>query len=65
MLVAQYNVGDNVNVDGRDAIITKVDTESWVTVVFNLTIGFGWSAMEVGNFTQKRTSTRVSCFLLS
>ena len=41
MLVAQYNVGDNVNVDGRDAIITKVDTESWVTVVFNLTIGFG------------------------
>ena len=31
MLVAQYNVGDNVNVDGRDAIITKVDTESWVT----------------------------------
>ena len=31
MLVAEYNVGDNVNVDGRDAIITKVDTESWVT----------------------------------
>ena len=31
MLVAQYNVGDNVNVDGRDAIITQVDTESWVT----------------------------------
>ena len=31
MLVAQYNVGDNVNVDGRDAIITKVETESWVT----------------------------------
>ncbi len=31
MLVAQYNVGDNVNVDGRDAIITRVDTESWVT----------------------------------
>ena len=31
MLVAQYNVGDNVNVDGRDAIITHVDTESWVT----------------------------------
>ena len=31
MLVAEYNVGDNVNVDGRDAIITRVDTESWVT----------------------------------
>ena len=31
MLIAEYNVGDNVNVDGRDAIITKVDTESWVT----------------------------------
>ena len=31
MLVAQYSIGDNVNVDGRDAIITKVDTESWVT----------------------------------
>jgi hypothetical protein len=31
MLVAQYNVGENVNVDGQDAIITKVETESWVT----------------------------------
>ena len=31
MLVAEYNVGDNVNVDGRDAIITRVDTETWVT----------------------------------
>jgi len=31
MLVAQYNIGDNVHVDGQDAIITKVDTESWVT----------------------------------
>ena len=31
MLVAQYNVGDNVHVDGEDAIITRVDTESWVT----------------------------------
>jgi len=31
MLIAEYNVGDNINVDGRDAIITKVDTESWVT----------------------------------
>jgi len=31
MLIAEYNVGDNVNVDGQDAIITKVETESWVT----------------------------------
>ena len=31
MLVAQYNIGDNVHVDGQDAIITRVDTESWVT----------------------------------
>ena len=31
MLVAEYNVGDNVNVDGREAVITRVDTESWVT----------------------------------
>ena len=31
MLVAQYNVGENVNVDGQDAIITKIETESWVT----------------------------------
>jgi hypothetical protein len=31
MLIAEYNVGDNINVDGRDAIITKVETESWVT----------------------------------
>ena len=31
MLVAQYNVGENVNVDGQDVIITKVETESWVT----------------------------------
>tara|TARA_A100001037_G_scaffold244817_1_gene225937 strand:+ start:94818 stop:95114 length:297 start_codon:yes stop_codon:yes gene_type:complete len=31
MLVAQYSIGDNVNVDGREAVITRVDTESWVT----------------------------------
>ena len=31
MLIAQYNIGDNIHVDGQDAIITKVDTESWVT----------------------------------
>jgi hypothetical protein len=31
MLVAHYSVGDNVNVDGREAVITRVDTESWVT----------------------------------
>ena len=31
MLKAKYNVGETINVDGRDAIITKVDTESWVT----------------------------------
>ena len=31
MLIAEYNVGDNVHVDGEDAIITRVDTESWVT----------------------------------
>ena len=31
MLIAEYNVGDNINVDGRDAIITKTDTQSWVT----------------------------------
>ena len=31
MLIAQYNIGDKVHVDGEDAIITRVDTESWVT----------------------------------
>ena len=31
MLEAKYNVGEVVNVDGRDAVITKTDTESWVT----------------------------------
>ena len=49
MLVAQYNIGDNVHVD-EDAIITRVDTESWVTVVFNLSIGFGNSD---GNYAEE------------
>jgi len=31
MLVAKYNVGEIVNVDGREAVITKTDTQSWVT----------------------------------
>ena len=65
MLVAQYNVGDNVNVDGRDAIITKVDTESWVTGGVQ---PYYWVRLECDgsrNFTQKRASTRVSCSLLS
>jgi len=31
MLEAKYNVGEVVNVDGRDAVITKADTQSWVT----------------------------------
>ena len=31
MLIAEYNVGETINVDGRDAIITKTDTQSWVT----------------------------------
>lgn len=31
MLVAKHNVGEIVNVDGREAVITRVDTESWVT----------------------------------
>jgi len=31
MLVAEYSIGETINVDGQDAIITKVETESWVT----------------------------------
>ena len=31
MLVAEYNVGDNVNVDGAEVVITAVDTTSWAT----------------------------------
>jgi hypothetical protein len=31
MLEAKYNVGEVVNVDGREAVITKTDTQSWVT----------------------------------
>jgi len=31
MLIAEYNVGETINVDGQDAIITKTDTQSWVT----------------------------------
>ena len=31
MLVAEYNVGDNVNVDGAEGVITAVDTTSWAT----------------------------------
>jgi hypothetical protein len=31
MLIAEYNVGETINVDGQDAIITKTETQSWVT----------------------------------
>ena len=31
MVEAKYKVGEVVNVDGRDAVITKADTQSWVT----------------------------------